>query len=405
MPTGHSSNMSAEPDSVTRVFSARPAVPPSRIAVAILPLILGAPPLPAQELPPEIQADRYMVQADRQIRSEDFAAALRTLDRVLELHETHDIVIPSSFWIKRAEVATDAGQHLAALEASARYLEVEGRDGEQYNEALELLDRAFARACTPEAMTETLEALEICLAHGADPNEPDASGRTPLQWAGERDDPAIATVLLEAGADSAAAVAVVSAGVGRMPDGPICTGAYSPDSCWMEIAGRPGCYLWNPSPKDNETVTWTGECSNGLAQGIGRTVWYQNHEVSQTVGTSLRDGRNDGWTVVRDFGGDAGEREGCIVNGEGHGRWTRRYAETLRSSHQYWELTFSFSAGERIVANMESDEVDSFLRVLRDDGTEITSDDDGGSGVNARLEFRVPATVLPIAVRHCASNP
>ena len=70
------------------------------------------------------------------------------------------------------------------------------------------------------AMTETLEALGTCIAHGADPSEPDASGRTPCTGPGDRDDPAMATVLLEAGADSAAAGAVVRVEVGRMPDGP-----------------------------------------------------------------------------------------------------------------------------------------------------------------------------------------
>lgn len=92
-------------------------------------------------------------------------------------------------------------------------------------------------------MTETLEALGTCIARGADPNSPTRAGERRCTGPGDRHDPAIATALPEAGADSAAAVAVVRVEVGRMPDGPICTGAYSPDSCWMEIAGRPGCCL------------------------------------------------------------------------------------------------------------------------------------------------------------------
>ena len=372
---------------------ARPAATAWRAAVAALALLLciGAPPVGAQELPPEIQVDRYMVQADRQVRNEEFAAALRTLDRVLELYETHDMVIPASFWITRAEVAMAAGRHVEAMESSAQYLEVAGRGGEQYDEALELLDRAFAQACTAEAMTKTLEALKVCLVHGVDPNEPDSSGRTPLHWAGQRDDPAIAAALVEAGADSAAAVAVVRAEVERIPDGPICTGDYSSDSCWMELAVRPGCYLWNPSPQDDETVGWNGECSNGLAQGIGRTTWYEHHEVTQMWEGRRVDGKGDGWTVGRGFGDDVFHTEGCVVNDEPYGRLTRRYTETLPSG-QYREWTFSFSAGERIVANMESNAVDSYLRVLRDNGPEIASDDDGGSGVNARLEFLVTVT-------------
>ena len=347
------------------------------IAAPLLILSIDAPPLRAQQLPAEIQVDRYMVQAERQIRNEEFAAAFRTLNRVLELYEDHDIAIPPSFWIQRAEVALGAGQPVAALEASARYLELEGRDGEQYNEALDLLDRAFAQACTPEAMTETLEALDTCLAHGADPNEPDASGRTPLHWAGQRDDPVIATALVEAGADSAAALAAVATTeVERMPDGPICTGDYSPDSCLIEIADRPGCYLWRSSPQDDVTVTvtWNGECSNGLAQGIGRTTWYENHEV-KTVWESRRvDGKGNGWALGRGLNdqGRSWLEELCLVNDERQDGGSDGYERTIRSGYnRTWD--YSFSAGERAVINMKSDEFDSYLEVLGADGTVLAS--------------------------------
>jgi len=370
----------------------KPAATLLRIAIAILPMFVRAPHLPAQELPPGIQVDRYMVQVDRQVRNEEFAAALRTLDRVLELYETHDIVIPASFWMKRAEVAVGAGRYFEAMESSARYLEVEGREGEQYDEALELLDRAFAQACTPESMTETLESLEACLAHGADPNEPDASGQMPLHWAQQRENPAITAALVQAGADSTAAVAVVTAEVGRMPDGPICTGDSSPDSCWMEIAGRPGCYLWNPVPQDDETVTWTGECSNGLAQGIGRTTWYEDHEVSSMWESRRVDGKGNGWAVGRGRDDDGGSwlREACFVNDEWRNSGPNGYERVLAPGHQ-WTLDFSFAAGERVVFNMKSDDFDAYLEVRRADGTVVASDDDGGSGTNARVVFRAPA--------------
>ena len=77
-----------------------------------------------------------------------------------------------------------------------------------------------------------------------------------------------------------------------LPEGPICTGDFSPDSCWMELVDRPGCYLWNPFPQDNETVTWSGVCSNGLAQGNGRVTWFENDEVSEINETRLQDGRS-----------------------------------------------------------------------------------------------------------------
>ena len=105
------------------------------------------------------------------------------------------------------------------------------------------------------------------------------------------------------------------------PDGLVCTGNYSPDSCWMELADRPGCYLWNPAPKDNETVGWSGGCSNGLAQGSGRISWFQNDELSRTEDTRLQDGHRDGLHATRGADGTR-EAQGTYVSGERHGTWT-----------------------------------------------------------------------------------
>ena len=41
---------------------------------------------------------------------------------------------------------------------------------------------------------------------------------------------------------------------------------------------------------------------------------------------------------------------------------------------------------------MDSEDVDAYLVVLQDDGTEVASDDDGGTDYNARVEFRAPTT-------------
>ena len=43
---------------------------------------------------------------------------------------------------------------------------------------------------------------------------------------------------------------------------------------------------------------------------------------------------------------------------------------------------------QRAVIDMESDHLDAYLRVLGNEGTPIATDDDGGSGSNARVEFR-----------------
>ena len=49
------------------------------------------------QLSPEIEADRYLVRAERKIEEQGFTGAKDSLDRILELQEQHDIEVPSEF--------------------------------------------------------------------------------------------------------------------------------------------------------------------------------------------------------------------------------------------------------------------------------------------------------------------
>lgn len=72
------------------------------------------------------------------------------------------------------------------------------------------------------------------------------------------------------------------------------------------------------------------------------------------------------------------------------GRLTRSWDDG--SHYDAWAMTTR--AGQHVVIDMESDDVDAYLRVLRNDGTQTATDDDGGSGSNAgsnaREELRAP---------------
>ena len=104
------------------------------------------------------------------------------------------------------------------------------------------------------------------------------------------------------------------------PDGPICKGRASSEGCWMEISDRLGCYLWNPFPQDDETVEWSGECSEGLAQGRGETTWYENDVVSETdIGPRLG-GKSEGFWIISYP--DGARSEGSFVGGKRHGVWS-----------------------------------------------------------------------------------
>ena len=115
---------------------------------------------------------------------------------------------------------------------------------------------------------------------------------------------------------------------------PLCTGQTG-SGCWMEVANHSGCYIWNPNPQPEETVTWSGSCVDGRVSGMGRAVWrFREDGVSKSTwseGNHLDGGKGgNGHFVHGNSGGDV--FEGPLVNGKKHGHWVERYA-----SGQVWE--------------------------------------------------------------------
>ena len=87
-----------------------------------------------------------------------------------------------------------------------------------------------------------------------------------------------------------------------------CAGQPAGVSCWMEISRQPGCYVWNPIPQPGETVTWTGNCDGGLAQGAGTLTWDVPDGRWQTVTGHMVDGkRSSGRWVIRESDGTVAE--------------------------------------------------------------------------------------------------
>ena len=122
----------------------------------------------AIQLSPEIQADRYLVRAERKIEEQDFVVAKESLDRILELQEQHDIEVRSEFSAMYARVALGLGLHAEAIESATRYLTLGGREGEHYRTALELLDRAEEEKVTAEAEARRAEARSRAVRQAVD---------------------------------------------------------------------------------------------------------------------------------------------------------------------------------------------------------------------------------------------
>ena len=122
--------------------------------------VLAAAELATAQLPPAILADRYLVQAERELGRGDPAAAVETLDRIVALEAEHGLEIPDVYWFRRAEAAHAAGLHDLAIESVVRYFEISGQEGEQYLAALELYDAAeLAKEEAAERAAEVAAAL------------------------------------------------------------------------------------------------------------------------------------------------------------------------------------------------------------------------------------------------------
>ena len=119
--------------------------------------------------------------------------------------------------------------------------------------------------------------------------------------------------------------------VGPPPPSPVdrrevCLRGPSAYPCWMELANEPGCYLW-VQRHTNPTVTWSGECSNGYAQGRGaarRTYrpGAQPYRPDHTAQGLLIEGKRYGHWVTRFDSGLS--TEGPYFDGGEHGYWMRR---------------------------------------------------------------------------------
>ncbi|MDE2890613.1 MAG: hypothetical protein OXR72_20625 [Gemmatimonadota bacterium] len=91
------------------------------------------------DLPPEMMADKYLIKAEQLHAKEDYAAALKVMEKVIALQKEHGIKLPDGFHFKYARASLSAGSVKIALESIDRYLSETGREGEFYRDALALL--------------------------------------------------------------------------------------------------------------------------------------------------------------------------------------------------------------------------------------------------------------------------
>lgn len=90
------------------------------------------------------------------------------------------------------------------------------------------------------------------------------------------------------------------------------------------IADKSGCQVWDPNPQLDETVSWTGACSNGHVNGAGTVQWLKDGKSIETDSGQWQDGKQAGkgiqnWPI--------GHYEGELADGLPNGRGVLTFAK------------------------------------------------------------------------------
>jgi hypothetical protein len=97
--------------------------------------------------------------------------------------------------------------------------------------------------------------------------------------------------------------------------------AQHPQPGWIADAQR-GCRIWNPLPELYDSVTWSGACQNGLAQGRGVEQWFKNGQPSSRYEGEFLNGKKNGHGVYTLANGDRYDGDFVEDKRTGHGVYT-----------------------------------------------------------------------------------
>ena len=111
---------------------------------------------------------------------------------------------------------------------------------------------------------------------------------------------------------------------------------------------KTSCKVWDPNPSPGQSITWTGDCANGLAQGRGTLQWFFDGKPGQSDEGEFRDGKLQGHGV-RAF--SSGSRyEGEFKDGVREGQGVEVYGDGSRYEGGWKDSVFE-GHGVAILAN------------------------------------------------------
>ncbi|OQA33914.1 MAG: MORN repeat protein [Betaproteobacteria bacterium ADurb.Bin341] len=141
------------------------------------------------------------------------------------------------------------------------------------------------------------------------------------------------------------------------------------------IVDQNGCKAWNPKPRPGDSITWSGKCAKGFAEGQGTLKWFKDGRPDGGEYTgAMRSGKQhgkgtyltgDGWRYEGDYRDgkwhgkgafvsvDGSGYKGIFVDGKMHGKGTLfykngdRYEGDWVADKKHGKGTFFYKNGDR----------------------------------------------------------
>jgi len=89
----------------------------------------------AANLPPEILADKYILEAKKRVIEKEFSAAEKSFEKIEKLN----IKVPDAFFFHYGKILSKTGKAIKSVDYLVKYLQISGNKGQFYHQTLELL--------------------------------------------------------------------------------------------------------------------------------------------------------------------------------------------------------------------------------------------------------------------------
>ena len=93
---------------------------------------------------------------------------------------------------------------------------------------------------------------------------------------------------------------------------------------------KTGCQIRNPLPIPDESVSWSGECKDGKASGLGQLLWYAQGKLFLTLDGVMEDGQCRRSCAVTTETGN--KYLGEMMDNRPHGSGVMTYADGTKYS-------------------------------------------------------------------------